>query len=225
MLMSAALKIDFVSDVSCPWCAIGLSSLEQALERLGSEVQAGLHFQPFELNPQMPPGGQDITEHLTHKYGSTPQQQAQSREAIRERGAAVGFEFRKEGRGRIYNTFDAHRLLHWAGLQDPGRQHALKKALLKAYFTDGRSPEDPSVLVQAAAEAGLDGTVAREVIESGRYAAEVRERERFYLDHGIHAVPAVIVNDRHLLQGGQPTEVFEEALRRIAAADSQLQMR
>lgn len=216
--MTTPLKIDFVSDVSCPWCAIGLASLEQALERLDGQVRADLHFQPFELNPAMAPGGQEITEHLTQKYGSTPQQQAQSREAIRERGAAVGFDFREQGRDRIYNTFDAHRLLHWAALENPGRQHALKKALLQAYFTHGRSPADFEVLVQAAAQAGLDPAGAREVLDSGRYAAEVREREQFYLDHGVHAVPSVIVNDRHLIQGGQPPEVFEDALRRIAGA-------
>jgi predicted DsbA family dithiol-disulfide isomerase len=215
--MKSDLKIDFVSDVSCPWCAIGLASLERALERLEGEVRADLHFQPFELNPGMPAGGQDVTEHLTQKYGSTPQQQARSRDAIRARGAAVGFDFRKEGRGRVYNTFDAHRLLHWAALEYPESQRALKKELLKAYFTHGRSPEDREVLVQAAAQAGLDPAGARDVLDSGRYAAEVREREQFYLDHGIHAVPAVIVNDRYLIQGGQPPEVFEDALRRIAA--------
>jgi predicted DsbA family dithiol-disulfide isomerase len=215
--MPAHLKIDFVSDVSCPWCAIGLSALEQALARLAGEVQAELHFQPFELNPDMPPEGQDITEHLTAKYGSTPQQQAASREAIRERGAALGFEFRKQGRDRIYNTFDAHRLLHWAALQGPDQQHALKKALLAAYFTDGRSPADAQVLVDAAVAAGLDGAQARAVVESDAHAADVRRREQFYQQQGIRAVPSVIVNDRHLIQGGQPPEVFEEALRRLAA--------
>jgi predicted DsbA family dithiol-disulfide isomerase len=215
--MTATLKIDFVSDVSCPWCAIGLSALERALESLDGEVEAQLRFQPFELNPGMPPGGQDIGEHLTQKYGSTAEQQAQARDAIRERGAAVGFEFRKEGRGRVYNTFDAHRLLFWAELQSRTQQHALKKALLKAYFTDGRSPEDREVLVQAAAEAGLDPASARQVLDGDEYQAEVQERERFYLDHGIHAVPAVIINDRHLIQGGQPPEVFEQALRQVAA--------
>jgi len=211
------LKIDFVSDVSCPWCAIGLASLERALERLEGDVKPELHFQPFELNPAMPPEGQDITEHLTHKYRTTPEQQAQAREAIRERGAAVGFEFRKEGRSRIYNTFDAHRLLHWAALEGGERQHALKKALLKAYFTEGRSPADREVLAEAAAQAGLDVARAREMLAGDDYAAEVREREQFYLENGIHAVPAVIVNDRHLIQGGQPPEVFERALRQIAA--------
>jgi predicted DsbA family dithiol-disulfide isomerase len=214
--MTSHLKIDFVSDVSCPWCAIGLASLEQALDKLQGDVQAELRFQPFELNPQMPAGGQDITEHLTQKYGSTPEQQAASREAIRQRGEGVGFTFRKEGRGRVYNTFNAHRLLHWAELQDPARQHALKKALLGAYFTEGRSPEDREVLLAAVAQAGLDVEQARVVLDSDAYAAEVREREQFYLDNGIHAVPAVIINGKHLIQGGQPTEVFEQALRRIA---------
>jgi predicted DsbA family dithiol-disulfide isomerase len=211
------LKIDFVSDVSCPWCAIGLASLERALERLEGNVTPELHFQPFELNPAMPPQGQDITEHLTQKYRTTPEQQAQAREAIRQRGAAVGFEFRKEGRDRIYNTFDAHRLLHWAAQEGGERQRALKKALLAAYFTEGRSPGDHDVLVQATAKAGLDVVRAREILAGDEFAAEVREREQFYQGHGIHAVPAVIVNDRHLIQGGQPPEVFEQALRQIAA--------
>jgi len=214
------LKIDFVSDVSCPWCAIGLSSLQTALDRLGGELPAELHFQPFELNPQMPPGGQDITEHLTQKYGTTREQQTAAREAIRERGKAVGFEFRKEGRDRIYNTFDAHRLLHWAGLEGADRQLALKKALFKAYFTDGRSPADRDVLIDSAAAAGLDAKRAGEILDSDEYADDVREREDFYQSHGIHAVPAVIVNDRHLIQGGQPPEVFEQALRQIAAGQA-----
>jgi predicted DsbA family dithiol-disulfide isomerase len=216
--MNRELKIDFVSDVSCPWCAIGLASLEQALQRLEGEVKADLHFQPFELNPGMPAGGEDTTEHLTKKYGSTPEQQAASREAIRQRGAAVGFEFRKEGRARIYNTFDAHRLLHWAGLEGGERQHALKKALLKTYFTDGRDPSDHEVLAAAAQSAGLDAARAREILASDEYAAQVRDQEQLYLSQGIHAVPAVVINDRHLIQGGQPPEVFEQALRQLAGA-------
>jgi predicted DsbA family dithiol-disulfide isomerase len=212
-----SLRIDFVSDVSCPWCAIGLASLERALERMAGEVQPELHFQPFELNPAMPPGGQDITEHLTQKYRTTAAQQEAARDAIRERGAAVGFDFRREGRGRIYNTFDAHRLLHWAGLEGADRQRALKKALLGAYFTQGQSPADPEVLVQAAADAGLDAARARDILAGSEFAQEVREREQFYQQHGIQAVPAVIINDRHLIQGGQPPEVFEQALRQIAA--------
>jgi predicted DsbA family dithiol-disulfide isomerase len=216
--MPADLKIDFVSDIACPWCAIGLASLEQALRRLDGEVRAELHFQPFELNPAMAPGGEEMNAHLARKYGSTPEQQAASREAIRQRGAQVGFEFRKEGRDRIYNTFDAHRLLYWAGLEGADCQRSLKKALLAAYFTQGRNMEDHEVLAQAAADAGLDARRAREVLASGAYAQEVREQERFFTERGIQAVPSVVINDRHLIQGGQPPEVFEQALRQLAAA-------
>lgn len=213
--MTQHLKIDFVSDVSCPWCAIGLYALKQAVANLGDQVAVDLHFQPFELNPNMPPEGQDITEHIVQKYGSSPQQLAQSREAIRARGAEVGFTFDMGLRGRIYNTFDAHRLLHWAELE--GRQLELKQALFKAYFTDGKNPGDHAVLTAAAGAAGLDVARAAEILASGEFADEVRAQEAFYQDAGIHAVPAVIVNDRHLIQGGQPVEAFEQALRKIAA--------
>ena len=210
------MKIDFVSDVSCPWCAIGLNALEQALDRVAPDIQATLHFQPFELNPQMPAEGQDTVEHLSQKYGIDAAQIAANAEAIRQRGASVGFTFGQGQRKRIYNTFDAHRLLHWAGLVDAGRQRALKHALFKAYFTDGLSPGDAEVLVAAATAAGLDGDAARAVLASDNFATEVREAEGFYQQQGIHSVPAVIVNDRHLISGGQPVEVFERALRQIA---------
>lgn len=213
--MNTPMKIDFVSDVSCPWCVIGLKSLETALSRVGNEITAELHFQPFELNPQMPAAGQDIDEHLNGKYGTTREQTQRSREAIRERGAAVGFNFEMGKRSRIYNTFDAHRLLHWAEID--GRQRPLKHALFEAYFTHGKNPSDHAVLIELAAKVGLDPARAAEILSSDTYADEVRRQERFYLDHGINAVPAVIVNDRHLIQGGQPSEVFEQALRQIAA--------
>ncbi len=213
--MSKQIKIDFVSDVSCPWCIIGLKSLEQALERIGDAAAVQLHFQPFELNPAMPAEGQDITEHLAEKYGATPAQSAQTREMIRARGAEVGFHFELAQRSRIYNTFDAHRLLHWAELE--GKQHALKMALFDAYFSKGESPAAHAVLVRVAGEAGLDTAEAARILASDQFAAEVRERERFYQQQGISSVPAIIINDRHLISGGQPVEVFEQALRQILA--------
>ena len=215
--MPAKLKIDFVSDVSCPWCVIGLRSLEQALERVGDAVTADIHFQPFELNPQLPQAGQDITEHLVQKYGSTPEQLRHNQEAIRARGAELGFTFDMGKRSRVYNTFDAHRLLHWAELE--GRQLELKRALFAAYFTAGRNPSDREVLVDLATQAGLDPARAREVLESGRYADEVREREQMYGRLGIQAVPSVIFNDKYLIQGGQPVDIFEQALRQIASEE------
>ena len=215
--MTVKLKIDFVSDVACPWCAVGLASLEKALERLTGVIEAQLHFQPFQLNPQMGPEGQDITEHLSQKYGSTPEQQAANWRALCQRAAAVGFEFREEGRGRTWNTFDCHRLLHWAGEQGQGPQRALKMALLQAYFTRGENPSDHDVLLGAAQAAGLDTQRARAILASDEYTSQVRERQRFYTQAGISAVPSVIINDQHLVQGGQPPEVFEQALRQIAA--------
>ena len=211
------MKIDFVSDVSCPWCAIGLNALEQALARVAPEITAQLHFQPFELNPKMGAEGQEIVEHLSQKYGIDAQQIAGNTEAIRQRGASVGFTFGIGKRSRIYNTFNAHRLLHWSGLQGAAAQRSLKHALLKAYFTDGQNPSDHAVLLAAAGAAGLDVEAARQVLDSIGFAAEVRQAEAFYQQQGIHSVPAVIINDRHLISGGQPAEVFEQALRQIAA--------
>ncbi|WP_312439812.1 DsbA family oxidoreductase [Janthinobacterium sp.] len=209
------VRIDFVSDVSCPWCVIGLKSLEQALDKLQDTVAADIHFQPFELNANMAPEGQDIGEHIAEKYGSTPEQMAQSREAIRARGEALGFTFSMDKRGRIYNTFDAHRLLHWAELA--GRQRELKMALFDAYFTQGQDPSSHEVLLKAVADAGLDADTAAEVLSSGQFADEVRAREQFYQQNGISSVPAIIINERHLISGGQPPEVFEQALRQIIA--------
>ena len=221
--MTTQLKIDFVSDIACPWCAIGLKSLDAALARVGADIQAELHFQPFELNPKMGAEGQEITEHITQKYGITPEQAHANRENIRQRGEQLGFKFSRAdepggGRNRVYNTFDAHRLLHWAELEGADKQKALKEALFKAYFTDGQSPASHEVLARLAGEAGLDVERARQILASDDYAADVRARENFYLSQGIHSVPAIIINDRHLISGGQPPEVFEQALRQIAAA-------
>lgn len=221
--MTTALKIDFVSDISCPWCVIGLKALDEAIARVGSDITTDIHFQPFELNPKMAAEGQEITEHITEKYGITPAQADANRENIRVRGADLGFKFATAieaggGRSRIYNTFDAHRLLHWAEAQGPGLQRALKEALFKAYFTDGHNPGSRDVLVRVAGEVGLDAARASDVLASGEYADIVREREHFYMSQGISSVPAVIINDRHLISGGQPVDVFEQALRQIAAS-------
>jgi predicted DsbA family dithiol-disulfide isomerase len=214
--MPPTLKIDFVSDISCPWCAIGLAALEQALSQLRDEVAVNLHIHPFELNPQMPAGGQDIGEHLTQKYGSTPEQQVQIRATIAQRGADVGFAFNPSGRGRIYNTFDAHRLLYWAGLDSVPGQLALKKALLVACHGQSQAMDAHAVLLNAVAHAALDVPRAQAILASDEFAAEVRQAEAFYTGQGIHSVPAVVINDRHLISGGQPAAVFVQALRQIA---------
>jgi len=210
--MSTPLKIDFVSDVSCPWCVIGLRALTQALGGLGDEVKAEIHFQPFELNPNMPAEGQDINEHIFEKYGSTPEQSRQSREVIRQRGAELGFTF-SQGDRRIYNTFDAHRLLHWAELE--GKQQALKEALFAAYFTDHANPSDHKVLAAVAEQVGLDRQRAEAILASGEYAAEVRELEQLWVSRGVSSVPTIVFNDRYAVSGGQPVEAFADAIRQI----------
>ena len=213
--MATPLRIDFVSDVACPWCVIGLRSLQQALDAVGEQVQAEIHFQPFELNPDMPPEGENTTEHVARKYGANPERSAASRNAIRESGEALGFQFNYSSESRIWNTFDAHRLLHWAGLE--GRQRELKEALFAMNFTEQKSTSDHEVLVGAAKAAGLDEARAREILSSGAYTEEVRQDEALWRNRGINAVPSVIFNQRWMIQGGQPPKVFEQAIRQILA--------
>ena len=217
--MTRTLHIDFVSDIVCPWCVVGLGGLEAALSRLKAEgIEAEVHFQPFELNPGMAPEGENIVEHIGRKYGATPEQSAANRAMITERAAEAwpGFEMRMGPAGRIWNTFDAHRLLHWAGTVGAAEQRALKEALFRAHFTEGRAMTDAAVLADAAATAGLNRQTAVEVLADDRYAAEVRAAEALWVSRGISAVPAVVVEGKWLISGGQPAGVFEEALRGMA---------
>jgi len=213
--MTKPMKIDFISDVVCPWCIIGLGALEQALANASDVIEPEIHFHPFELNPNMPPEGQNIGEHVAEKYGATPEQSGKNRAMIHDRAAEVGFTMNTSKDSRIYNTFDAHRLLHWAGLE--GRQSELKHALFDAYFTNGQNPGDYDVLVAAAEKAGLDPVAAREVLTSGKFEKAVRVAEEAWRGEGVSAVPTIVINDKYLITGGQPAEVFERALRRIAA--------
>jgi len=215
--MPQSLTIDFVSDVACPWCAIGLSSLQLALSRLGDALDAQIVMHPFELNPQMGPEGQSIVDYLSKKYGRTPEQIAESQAMIRERGASVGFAFGP--RTHVYNTFDAHRLLHWAGME--GKQLPLKLALLRAYHSEGKDPSDHEVLVDAAQSVGLDAAAARDVLRNGDYADAVRAEERKYQELGVNSVPSIIFNQRYLVTGGQPVESFEQVIQQILAEAAQ----
>lgn len=211
--MPDSLKIKFVSDISCVWCAIGLRSLQKALDRIGENVVADITFEPFELNPNMPVGGQNLTEHVAQKYGSTPAQFAQSRQMFQARAAEVDFEVDFSDESRIYNTFDAHRLLYWAALE--GRQLDLKLRLFQAYFTNGCDPGDHDVLLASAKEAGLDSSKAREILESDMFAAETRAREREWITRGVQSVPTIIFNEREVIVGGQSVDTFEALIRKL----------
>lgn len=215
--MTQQLRIDFVSDIACPWCAIGLSSLQRALSNLGDAVDAGFVMHPFELNPQMGPEGEAIVDYLGKKYGRTPAQIAETQAMIRERGADVGFQFGP--RNYVYNTFDAHRLLHWAGIE--GKQLPLKLALLKAYHGDGKDPSNHDVLVEAAQSVGLDPAKARDVLSGNDYADNVRAEEEQFQAMGITSVPSIIFNQKYLVTGGQPVEAFEQVIQQILAEEKE----
>ena len=209
------MKIDFVSDIACPWCAVGLNALELALHELQGEIDVQIEFQPFELNPDMPPEGENADAYLARKYGRPPEERQAMVTMLRERGAEVGFAFGP--RNHVWNTFDAHRLLMWAGEESPAAQRALKHALLKAYHGDGLNPGDPELLEALAAQCGLDPERAAAVLGSDEYAESVRDREQRWQTLGIQSVPSVVIERKHLIQGGQPPEVFARALREIAA--------
>ncbi|MBY0565615.1 MAG: DsbA family oxidoreductase [Hyphomonadaceae bacterium] len=213
--MATPLRIDFISDIACPWCVIGLRGLERALAEVGSAVEADIHLLPFELNPQMGPEGENVSEHIQKKYGSTPAQSAAARQALKDRGADLGFTFNYAPDTRIWNTFDAHRLLHWAALE--GKQLALKHALFAANFTEQLPVSDHRVLADAAARAGLDPERARQILTSNEYADEVRRDEALWQSRGVRAVPTVIFNQRWMIQGGQPPEVFAQAIHDIVS--------
>ena len=211
------IRIDFVSDVACPWCAIGLGSLEQALEQLKDEIQVELQFHPFELNPDLPKGGQDCMEHLMQKYGSSQETIQKNQEQILERAKAVGFPFNEKVRPKIYNTFHCHRLLHWVMTDvSLAAQYLLKRELLISYFRLLEDLDDPEVLLNAVKRAGINVVEARKVLESDIYTSEVREALAYFRTIGINAVPSIIVEGKYLLQGGQAPDVFVNTLRQVA---------
>ena len=215
-MMKPTIKIDYVSDIACPWCAVGLGNLNQAIDQLSDQANFEVHFRPFELNPNMPKGGQDAIEHLTEKYGLTAEQVKTNQANIRAKALEAGFEFHPEGRKKVYNTFDAHRLLHWAG-QEFGleKQAILKKELLNTYFCLAVNLDDQPNLLDAVTRSGLDQDRALEVLKNNEFAKEVRTEEATYTNAGINSVPAIILNDQYLLQGAQPPESFVNAFAQL----------
>ncbi|WP_221799798.1 DsbA family oxidoreductase [Oceanobacter mangrovi] len=213
------VKIDFVSDVVCPWCAIGLASLLKALELRQRDLKVEIHFRPFELSPGMAADGELVMPYLRDKYGLTEQQVRENHSLISQRGNTVGFRFDFNDDSRKWNTFDAHRLLHWvATLPDSSKPMMLKFALLQANFTDNRNVSHHDVLVAVAEECGLNGQQARDVLEQGLYADEVRNEEQLWQERGIRSVPAMILNDQYLINGAQPPQAILEVIDRLIEA-------
>jgi predicted DsbA family dithiol-disulfide isomerase len=215
-MMKPTIKIDYVSDIACPWCAVGLGNLNQAIDQLSDQVNFEVHFRPFELNPNMPKGGQDAIEHLTEKYGLTAEQVKTNQANIRAKALEAGFEFHPEGRKRVYNTFDAHRLLHWAGKEfGLEKQAILKKELLNTYFCLAVNLDDQHNLLDAVTRSGLDQDRALEILKNNEFAKEVRTEEATYTNAGINSVPAIILNNQYLMQGAQPSESFVNAFAQL----------
>jgi predicted DsbA family dithiol-disulfide isomerase len=210
----ATLRVDIVSDVVCPWCIVGFKQLERAMTLAGEELTLELRWHPFELNPHMPPEGQDLGEHVAEKYGSTPEQSRAARERLTALGGELGFAFRYFDEMRMVNTFRAHQLLHWAGVA--GKQHGLMLALFEAHFSRQEGVDNPAVLTAVAARSGLDAKEAAAVLEEGRFAEAVRESQAFWLQQGIQGVPAMIFQERYLLSGAQGVENYSRILQQLS---------
>lgn len=208
------LRLDIVSDIVCPWCVIGLANLETAIAATADDVPVEITFHPLQLNPGLPPEGESIADNMARKYGITPEQ-------ARERGGGVKAAAQKAGIAmagrpqRLYETFDAHRLLHWARVQ--GRQMALKHALFDSYFEQGRNVADRDVLADAAVAAGLDRAEALKILSTGAYAAEVHDDEIEWRSEGITSVPTIVIDREFIISGAQDPDRIERALRKLSA--------
>jgi predicted DsbA family dithiol-disulfide isomerase len=205
-----AVRVDILSDVVCPWCIVGYRQLEQALARLG--IAARVTWHPFELNPEMPPEGQNLRQHLIAKYGITAEQSARARDDLTRIGAELGFAFEFTDDMRMVNTFAAHRLLDWAFGE--GRQHPLQMALFAAHFSQRRDVSDMAVLTDIAASVGLDADAARAVLQSGAHGSEVRQKQKAWIDQGASGVPTMVFDGRFALTGAQGIDTYAQVLAR-----------
>lgn len=210
--MADRIQVDIISDVVCPWCFIGYRQLERALELAG--LEADIRWHPFELNPAMAPEGEDIGEHIRRKYGATPEQSAATRASMKAIAEPLGIDFSARS-DRIWNTFDAHRLLHWA--RESGKQTDLKLALFNAYFTRGENVSDSEILLDAVEAAGLDRAEAAEVLAGDSHGDAVRAMEMRWQELGITGVPAMILAEKGLVMGAQEPERLAIALKKMAA--------
>ncbi|WP_350431433.1 DsbA family oxidoreductase [Shewanella sp. H8] len=211
------LQIDIISDVMCPWCIVGYRRLEQALSQF-NDLDVNIQWHPFELNPKMGPEGQHLGEHIAEKYGSTPEQSAQNRQRLTQMGADLGFEFNFSDSSRIYNTLQAHQLLYWAA--ESGKQTELKLALFSSYFTEQKNPDDIEVLIEAAAQVGLDANEARAVLTDKRFEAAVKEEEQLWIGRGIQAVPAIVFNQQYLISGAQEPATIAELITKLTTEEA-----
>ncbi|MEO9699471.1 MAG: DsbA family oxidoreductase [Tateyamaria sp.] len=206
------IQIDIISDIMCPWCIVGFRQLEQALGV--TNMGARILWHPFELNPTMPPEGQNLGEHIAEKYGTTPEQSVQNRAQMQRTGQSLGIDFRLTPDSRIVNSFSAHQMLDFALSQ--GLQHPLKMALFAAHFTDQRDVSDAEVLVDVAVSVGLDRDAATKVLEDGALVDTVREKQQFWTSRGVSGVPSMVFDSKYLVTGAQGAENYAQLLQRVA---------
>ncbi|WP_158258264.1 DsbA family oxidoreductase [Rhodopila globiformis] len=212
---TAGARIDIVSDAICPWCYIGKRQLERALAILGQEgLRFSVHWNPFQLNPDMPREGCDRAEYRARKFGG-PEQAAALDRRITEAAAAVGLGFRTDLMTRTPNTIDAHRLIWFAGQH--GDQDAVMEAVFKACFIQGRDIGDAAVLADCAAEAGLPRHEAAAFLAGDLAAAEMRAADQAARQAGVNGVPSFFLDGYFLFSGAMPAETIAEALRRARA--------
>lgn len=211
---TSTMRVDIVSDVVCPWCVVGYRQLTTAAKKMDPALALTVHWHPFELNPSMGSDGQNLHEHISEKYGTTRQQNLKGRERLRKEGESVGIRFNYDDNSRMYNTFDAHQLLHWSR-EDADLQTRLKEALFNAYFTRQLDVSAREVLVDVAASVGLDRSQAAELLEQQTYAEAVRAEQRELLDNGVQGVPAIILDQRYSVPSAQSVDVFERILSRV----------
>ncbi|MEH6513323.1 MAG: DsbA family oxidoreductase [Maribacter arcticus] len=208
--MKKKLKIDIVSDVVCPWCAIGYKRLERAIDELGVQDQVEIEWQPFQLNPHMPPEGQNITEHIAEKYGSTLEQQKESRQNMTDIGEELGFKFDYFDEMRMANTFDAHILLEYA--KDFGKQTDLKMRLMNSFFGERKDVSDRTVLKQALLDVGLNADEGLAKLENEEARTEVRSQQGYWQQLGIRSVPTIVFNRKSAVTGAQPIDTLKQVL-------------
>ncbi|MEP3836312.1 MAG: DsbA family oxidoreductase [Algibacter sp.] len=213
--MKEKLKIDIVSDVVCPWCTIGYKRLEKAITELGLNDQVEIEWQPFELNPNMPAEGQNVTEHIAEKYGATLEQQKESQQHMTEVGEDLGFKFDYFDNMRMVNTFDAHVLLEYA--KDFGKQTELKMTLTKAFFSDRKDVSDRAILKEALIHVGLNADEALAKLDNEEARYQIRQTQNYWKNLGVNSVPTVVFNRKSAVTGAQPVDTFKQVLNELIA--------
>ena len=213
--MKEKLKIDIVSDVVCPWCIIGYKRLEKAISELGIQDQVEIEWQPFELNQNMPVEGQNVIEHITEKYGSTLEEQKQSKLQMTAAGEELGFTFDYFDEMRMVNTFEAHVLLEYA--HGFGKQTDLKMCLITDFFSERKDVSKREILKQALLEVGLNADEGLALLDNQEKRAEVRKKQEYWKSLGVNSVPTIVFNRKSAVTGAQPVKTFKEILSELVA--------